>query len=86
MAASAFLTKLADKNFEENHSSVRFFSEISYKLFLSLCYSVSKNNYFTGFSQFLSFFKHVRDVSKTHSSINMEFTAKIINGFRGVFR
>ena len=45
MAASAFLTKLAENNFEENHSLVRFFSEISKELFLSLCYSFSKNNY-----------------------------------------
>ena len=72
MAASRFLTKLAENNFEENHVSEEFFSEISQKLFLSLCYSVSKNNYFTGFSQFLSFFKHVRDVARTHLNIKME--------------
>ena len=86
MAASGFLTKLAENNFEENHSLVKFFSEISQKLFLSLCYSVSKNNYFTGFSQFLSFFKHVRDVSRTQSSIKMEPIEKIANVSRGVFR
>ena len=49
MAASGFLTKLAENNFEENHSLIKFFSEISQKLFLSLCYSVSKNNYFKRF-------------------------------------
>ena len=86
MAASGFLTKLAENNFEENHFSVEFFSEISQKLFLSLCYSVSRNNYFTDFLQFLSFFKHVRDVSRTQSSIKMEPIAKIVNGTRGVFR
>ena len=44
------------------------------------------SNYLTGFSQFLSFFKHVRNVSRTHSSIKMEPIAKIVNGSRGVFR
>ena len=59
MAASGFLIKLAENNCEENHSSVvEFFSEISQKLFLSLGCSISKNNSFTGFSEFLSFFKH----------------------------
>ena len=86
IAASGFLTKLAENNFEENHSSVNFFSEISYKLFLSLCYRVSKNHYFTGFLQFLSFFKHARDVSRTHLSIKMEPIAKIVDSSRGVFR
>ena len=52
----------------------------------SLCCSVSKNNSFTGFSQFLSFFKHVRGVSRTQSNIKMEPIAKIVNGSRGVFR
>ena len=82
MAASGFLRKLAENNFEENNFVVEFFSEI----ILSICYSISKNNYFTGFSQFLSFFKHVRDVSRTQSSIKMEPIAKIVNGSRGVFR
>ena len=82
MAASGFLRKLAENNFEENNFVVEFFSEI----ILSICYSISKNNYFTGFSQFLSFFKHVRDVSRTQSSIKMEPIAKIINGSRGIFR
>ena len=80
MAASGFLTKLAENNCEEKHLSVEFFSEISHKLFLSLCCSVSKNNSFTGFSQFLSFFKHVSSVSRTHSNIKMEPIAKIVNG------
>ena len=80
MAASGFLTKLAENNCEENHLWVEFFSEISHKLFLSLCCSVSKNNSFTGFSQFLSFFKHVSSVSRTHSNIKMEPIAKIVNG------
>ena len=34
MAASGFLTKLAENNCEENHFSVEFFSETSQKLFL----------------------------------------------------
>ena len=38
-------------------SAVEFFPEISEKLFLSLSCCVSKNNYFTGYSQSLSFFK-----------------------------
>ena len=42
MAASGFLTKLAENNCEENHFSVELFSEISLKLFLSLWCSVSK--------------------------------------------
>ena len=46
----------------------------------------SKNNYFIVFLQFLSFFKHVRDVSRTQSSITMEPIAKIANGSRDVFR
>ena len=82
MAASGFLRKLAENNFEENNFVVEFFSEI----ILSICYSISKNNYFTGFSQFLSFFKHVRGISRTHSNIKMGPIAKIVNGFRGVFR
>ena len=86
MAASGFLTKLAENNCEENHFSVEFFSEISQKLFLSLCCSVSKNNSFTGFSQFLSFFKHVRAISRTQSNIKMEPFAKIVNSSRGLFR
>ena len=86
MAASGFLTKLTESNFEENQFSVEFFSEISWKLFLNLCCNVSKNNSFTGFSQFLSFFEHVRDVSRTQSSIKMEPVAKIDNGSRGEFR
>ena len=52
MAASGFLTKLTENNCKENHFSVESFSEISKKLFLSLSCSVSKNNYFTGYSQF----------------------------------
>ena len=71
MAASGFLRKLAENNFEENNFVVEFFSEI----ILSICYSISKNNYFTGFSQFLSFFKHVRDVSRTQSSIKLVLEA-----------
>ena len=82
MAASGFLRKLAENNFEENNFVVEFFSEI----ILSICYSISKNNYFTGFSQFLSFFKHVRDLSKTQSSVKMEPIAKIVNGSCGIFR
>ena len=85
MAASGFHAKLAENNCEENHFSVEFFTEISYKLFLSLGCSVSKNNYFTGF-KFLPFFKHVRGGSRTQSNIKMEPTAKIVNGSRGVFR
>ena len=69
MAAFGFITKLAQNNCEENHFSVEFFSKISEKLFLSLYCSVSENNSFTSFSQFLSFtsqkVKHVRDVSRT---------------------
>ena len=34
----------------------------------------------------LFFFKHVRDVSRTQSSIKMEPIAKIVNGFRDVFK
>ena len=64
MAASGFHIKLAENNCEENHFSIEFFSEISWKLFLSLSCSVSRNNSLTGFLQFLSFFKHVRDVSR----------------------
>ena len=64
MVASGFLTKLAENNCEENHFSVEFFSEISEKLFVSRSCSVSKNSSLTGFSQFLSFFEHVRDVSR----------------------
>ena len=82
MAASGFLRKLAENNFEENNFVVEFFSEI----ILSICYSISKNNYFTGFSQFLSFFKHVRDVCRTQSSIKIEPIAKIVNGSRGVIK
>ena len=52
----------------------------------SLCCSVSKDNSFTGFLQFLTFFKHVRGVSRTQSNIKMEPIAKIVNGSRGVFR
>ena len=54
--------------------------------YFSLSYSVSKNNSFTGFSQFLSFFKHVRAISRTQSNIKMEPFAKIVNSSRGVFR
>ena len=86
MAASGFLTKLAENNHEENHFSVVFFSEISKKLFLRLCCSVSKNNSFAGFLQFLSFFKHARGVSRMQSSIKMDPIAKIVNVSRGVFR
>ena len=82
-AASEFLTKLAENNCEENHFSVKFFSEIFQKSFLSLSCNVSKNDSFTGFWQFLSFFKHVRGVSRTQSKIKM---AKIVNSSRGVFR
>ena len=57
VAASEFLTKIAENNCEENHFSVEFFSEISLKLFYSLSCEVSKNNSFTGFWQLLSFFK-----------------------------
>ena len=53
MTASGFHAKLAENNCEENHFSVEFLTEISYKLFLSLGCSVSKNNYFTGFSVFV---------------------------------
>ena len=60
MAASGFLTKLAENDCEENHFPVEFFSEISWKLFLSLGCSVPKNNSFTSFLQFLSFFKLVK--------------------------
>ena len=67
MAASGFLTKLAENNCEGNHFSVEFFS-------------------LTGFLQFLSFFKHVKGVSRTQSNIKMEPIAKIANGSRGVFR
>ena len=49
MTVSGFLTKLAENNCEENHFLVEFFSEISEKLYLSFCCSVSKNNSFTGF-------------------------------------
>ena len=38
------------------------------------------------FLQFLSFFKRVRDVSRTQSSIKMEPIAKIANGSKDVFR
>ena len=86
MAVSGILTKLAESNWEENLFSMEFFSEISEKSFLSLYCSVSKNNSFTGFSQFLSFFKHVRGVSRTQSNIKIEPIAKIVNGSRSVFR
>ena len=86
IAHSGFLTKLAENNCEENHFSVEFSSEISWKWFLSLSCSISKNNSFGGFSQFLSFFKHVRSVSRTQSNIKMEPFAKIVNSSRGVFR
>ena len=85
-AASGFLTKLAESNREENHFSVEFFSEISQKLSLRHSCSVSKNNSFIGFLQFLSFSKHVRGVSKIQSNIKMEPFAKIVNSSRGVFR
>ena len=86
MAASGFLTKLAENYFEGNRFSVEFFSEISYKLFLSLSCCVSKNNSFTGFSQFLSYFEHVRGVSRIQSNIKMEPFAKINDSSRGVLR
>ena len=86
MAVSGILTKLAESNWEENLFSMEFFSEISEKSFLSLYCSVSKNNSFTGFSQFLTFFKHVRGVSRTQSNIKIEPIAKIVNGSRSVFR
>ena len=79
MAVSGSLTKIAETNCEENHFSVEFFSEISKKLFLSLRCSVSKNNTFTGFLQFFSFFKHVRGVSRTKSNIKMKPIATIVN-------
>ena len=66
--------------------SVDFFSEILKKLFLGLSCSVSKNSYFTGYLQFLFFFKHVRGVSRAQSNIKMEPMAKIDNGSRGIFR
>ena len=81
-----FLQNLLKTTLKKKKFSVEFFSEISKKSFLSLCCSVSKNNSFTDFLQFLSFFKHVRDVSRTQSSIKMEPIAKIVNGSRGVFR
>ena len=86
MAASEFLTKLAENNCEENRFSVEFFSEVSEKLFFSLSCNVSKNDSFTGFSQFLSFFEHVRSVSRTQSNIRMEPFAKIVTSCRGIFR
>ena len=42
MAASGFLTKLAESNCEENHFSAEFFSEISEKLFLVFAASFLK--------------------------------------------
>ena len=53
-AASGFLTKLTENDCEKNHFSVELFSEISWELFLSLSCSVSRNNSFPGFSEFLS--------------------------------
>ena len=81
MAASGFLTKPVQTNFEENHFSVEFFSEISYKLFLSLCCSVSTKTPSQVFAVFV-FLKHGREVSRTQSSIKMI----PINDSRGVFK
>ena len=64
----------------------RIFLRNLLEIISSLCCSVSKNNFFAGFSQFLSFFKHVRGVSRTQSNIKMEPIAKIVNGSRRVFR
>ena len=64
----------------------RVFFGIVLEIISSICCSVSKNNSVTGFSQFLSFFNHVRGVSRTQSNIKMESIAKIVNGFIGVFR
>ena len=72
VAASEFLTKFNKNKCKENHFSVEIFSQISQKWFLSLNCNVFKDYSFTGFSQFLSFFKHVRGVSRTHWNIKTE--------------
>ena len=86
MAASGFLTKPAENNYEENHFSLEFFSEISQKLFLVFAAAFLKITPLQVFSQFLSFFEHVRGVSRTQSNIKTEPIAKIVDGSRGVFR
>ena len=63
-AAYGFLVKLAENNCKENHFSLERFS---------------KTNSFTGFSQFLPFFKNP-------ANIKMEPFAKLVNSSRGVFR
>ena len=83
MATSGFLTKLTENNCKENHFSVESFSEISKKLFLSLSCSLSKNNYFTGYSQF---FLNMSGVCRNQSKIKIEPIAKIVNGSGGIFR
>ena len=70
---------------EENHFSVEFFSEISYKLFHSLSCSVSKYNFLQVFHSFrLSF--NMSGVCRTQSNIKMEPFAKIVNSSKGVFK
>ena len=85
VAASKFLTELAENNCEKNHFSVVFLRNFL-QIFLSLSCNVSKNNSFTGSLQFLSFFKLVRDVSRTQPNIKIEPFAKIVNISKDMFR
>ena len=86
MPTSRFLTKLAADKCKENHFPVVLFSEISYRLFLSLSCSVSKITPLQVFHSFCLFFKHVRGVSKTQSNTKIEAFVKIVHSSRGVFR
>ena len=72
VAASEFFKKLVENSWEENHFSLEFSSKISPYYFLVLAAAFLKITPLQVFCDFLSFFKHARDIPRTQSDIMME--------------